>query len=131
MKIIGFNFTKISVERSEKPLKEYKIKQDIDIKEITEEEVLVSDKASLKIKFFFSIDFSEDIGKVEIEGIVVLLPENNELNEILNDWKNKSLKEGFRIPLFNFIMNKCNIKSLELEDLVGLPMHIPFPKLAK
>jgi len=35
-----------------------------------------------------------------------------------------------RVPLFNFIMNKCNIKALYLEDEMGLPLHIPLPKIS-
>jgi hypothetical protein len=26
-------------------------------------------------------------------------------------------------------MNKCNLKALNLEEQLGLPFHIPFPKI--
>ena len=52
------------------------------------------------------------------------MPEKEELKEFLKFWKENKLPEGHKIPLFNFIMSKCNIKALTLEDELALPYHI-------
>ena len=60
----------------------------------------------------------------------MILPDNDaELKQFLDSWKDKKIPEHLRTSLFNFIMNKCNIKALFLEDELGLPLHIPMPKL--
>jgi len=130
MKIIGFSFTKISIEKKETKFEKPKITQNIDIKEITKEKNLVSNSDTLKVKFNFNIIYSEDFAKLEFEGNVILLPEKKELDEFLKSWKNKKIPDNSRIPLFNFIMHKCNVKALSLEDEFGLPVHIPFPRLS-
>ena len=35
------------------------------------------------------------------------------------------------IALFNIILRKANVKALELEEQIGLPLHIPLPTLKK
>jgi hypothetical protein len=129
MRIIGFTFTKISIEKKEAKFEKVKINQNIDIKEIIREKNPVSNTDTLKVKFNFNIIYSEDYAKLEFEGNVILLPEKKEMDEFLKSWKNKKIPDNSRIPLFNFIMHKCNVKALSLEDEFGLPVHIPFPKL--
>ena len=67
---------------------------------------------------------------IELKGEIGLLPEPDELKEILKSWKKKQIADKFKTPLFNFIMSKCNIKALGLEDELNLPLHIPMPKLS-
>jgi hypothetical protein len=129
MKIIGFNLTKISGEKKEKQPEKLNITQNIDIIELKEDEISISDKKSLNIKFNFLISYSEDFAKMEFEGTVVILPQDKEIKDIMDSWKDKKLPEDFRIPLFNFIMNKCNVKALTLEDEMGLPIHLPLPRV--
>ena len=43
--------------------------------------------------------------------------------------KKKKFTHAMKIPLFNFIMNKCNIKAIQYEDELGLPIHVQMPKL--
>ena len=130
MKIIGFSLTKISIERIEKIEGELKLDQNIDIKNIEKENIPISKDEALKIKFNFSINYSKNVAKVNFEGYLIILPEKDELKEILKLWKDKKIPNEIRIPLFNFIMNKCNIKALNLEDEMGLPLHIPMPRIS-
>jgi hypothetical protein len=129
MKIIGFNFTKILVERKDGKFEKPKITQNIDIKDVVKEKSFVSNSDSLRIVFNFNINYTENQAKLEFEGNIILMPENNELNDFLKSWKGKKIPEESRIPLFNFIMNKCNVKALSLEDEFGLPIHVPLPRL--
>ena len=130
MQIIGFNLTKISIQREDKLEGKVEIKQNIGIDDVSEEKISITKDNTLKIKFTFSVDYSEGkYAKVEFKGHVLLLPEKDEFKEFLKSWKDKKVPEGIRTPLFNFIMSKCNIKALQLEDEMNLPLHIPMPKL--
>lgn len=129
MKIIGFNLSKILAEKKEKGPERLQINQNIDIKDIIKDKIQISENEILIIKFAFTINYSEDFAKVEFEGSVIVSPEKNELKEFLKSWKDKKIPEELRMPLFNFIMSKCNIKALNLEDDLNLPPHIPLPRI--
>ncbi len=129
MKIIGFNLLKVSIERKEKLEGELKIDQNIDIKDVVKEKVPISTKEALRVKFGFVINYSNNSAKVEFEGFLILLPEDNEMKEFLDAWKDKQIYEKAKMPLFNFIMTKCNVKALSLEDDLSLPIHLPMPRL--
>ena len=130
MQIIGFNLNKISIERKEKQQGKLEIKQNINIDDISEDKINISDKEIVKVSFTFSVNYSPDFAKVELKGQIVLLPEKEELKDILKEWKKKQISEKFRIPLFNFIMGKCNIKALSLEEELNLPLHVPMPRIS-
>ncbi len=130
MKIIGFNLLGISVKRKENLTGKLEIKQNINIKEIVKEKIPISKNEILKLKFGFNVDYSGDFAKLELEGFVLLLPEKEELKKVLKSWKSKKLPDDLRIPIFNFIMSKCNIKALNLEDELALPLHIPMPRIS-
>ena len=129
MQIIGFNLIKILVERKERPKQKIEVKQNINIDGISKDKINISKEEILKIEFTFNVDYNPDFAKLELKGHVIILPEKEELKKIIKEWKNKKLQEEFRIPLFNFIMSKCNIKALNFEDELGLPLHIPMPRL--
>ena len=129
MRIIGFNLTKILVEKQEKFGEKLQVNQNINIKNISEEKITITENKALKIAFNLSITYSENFAKMEFEGTILVLPEKEEFKKILESWKNKNIPETVRVPLFNFIMDKCNVKALHFEDELGLPFHMPMPKL--
>jgi len=129
MKIIGFNLSKISGHRM-KPMEEsVQIAQNIDIKDVEKEKIPISANDIINLKFNFSITYSKDTAKIEFEGSLILMPEKDELKEFMKAWKDKKIPETERIHIFNFIMHKCNIKALNIADELGLPLHIPMPRL--
>jgi hypothetical protein len=129
MKIIGFTLNKISIERKEHVEGKLEIKQNIDIAGIEKEKVPISKYDVFRIKFKFNINYNQDLANLEFNGNVMILPDKNEVKEFVLASKEKQIPEEFRIPIFNFIMAKCNIKALNLEDEINLPLHIPLPKL--
>jgi len=129
MQIIGFNLGKILIERKEQAIGKIEISQNIDIKDISKEKISISKSEALKVQFSFTINYSNDFAKLDFEGHVLLLPSETELKNILKSWKDKKIQEEVRVPLFNFIMSKCNVKALTLEDEMSLPLHIPMPRL--
>ena len=131
MRITGFNLTKILAERQEEDGQGIRVDQNIDIKDIKEEKIPITNNKALKIKFTLTVTYSKDFGKIEFEGSIMTLPDEGEFKSIMDSWKDKKIPENMRLGIFNFIMIKCNIKALYLEDEMGMPLHVPMPRLTK
>ncbi|MAG61775.1 hypothetical protein CMI43_03100 [Candidatus Pacearchaeota archaeon] len=131
MRIIGFNLTKILAERQEEDGQGIRVDQNIDIKDIKEEKIPITNNKALKIKFTLTVTYSKDFGKIELEGSIMTLPDTEEFKSIMDSWKDKKIPENMRLGIFNFIMVKCNVKALYLEDEMNMPLHVPMPRLTK
>lgn len=129
MQIIGFNLTKILVEREEKINGKLEVKQNIDISNVSKEKIPFSEGEAVKIKFNFTVTYDPDFAKLNLEGYLVLMVDKDEIKKFLKSWKDKKLPDEAKVSLFNFIMNKCNIKALNLEDELNLPLHVPMPRI--
>ena len=129
MRIIGFNLSKVSIERQEKLEGKLEIKQNINVDSIEKQKIDISKDEAIKIEFTFTVDYEPKFAKVEFKGYVLAIPEKDEAKKILKEWRDKKIPEGIRMGLFNFIMSKCNIKALSLEDEMGLPTHVPMPRI--
>ena len=132
MEIIGFNFNKISIEKFKPISGELKIDTNIKFDSIKKEKInLLGKKEDLRFSFTFTVLYNPDkMAELEFKGDVLILLEDKQINEILKNWKKKKISDEIRIPLFNFIFNKCNLKSLQLEPDLNLPFHIPMPKIS-
>ncbi len=133
MRVVGFNFTKISVERLKDKVENIKFNTKIDISSI---ESLKSDffKARedlLKVNFIYSIIYEPDFAKLEFIGNLIIAVEPKIAKDALKGWKNKEMSDDFRFFIFNIIFKKVNIKALYLEDELSLPSHIPLPSINK
>lgn len=128
IKLLGFNFKKISVERLSSSVKEgIKTNTNINISEIKD---LKQDEFKTKndligVEFVYSVDYSPDFAKVELKGNLILSIESKDSKKILKDWKDQKLDEDFKYKLFNIILKKSSLKALELEEDVNLPLHMP------
>ena len=134
MKLLGFNFTKINVEKEKDSIKDLKIRNSIDVLSIEEikQEFFRAEDNVLVIKFSYNIGYEPKIAHINLEGTILLSVEKPEMvKEILKKWKEKALLEEFRIPLFNVIFRKAGLKALELEDEMNLPLHMSMPILKK
>ena len=131
IKVVGFNFKKINVEKTSDTMKDLKINTKIDISDIEEakSELLKGDDKILKIKFSYIIEYNPKIANIALEGSIILTTDKDESKKILDSWKDKKMSEAFRISLFNMILRKSNVKALQLEEEMNLPLHIPFPSL--
>ena len=131
MRIAGFNFKKISVEKLSERVEELKIDTKIDIldiKNIRSDLVKTKDEL-LGVEFAYTVDYAPNFAKIEFIGNIVFTVEFKEGREVLKQWKDKQMPDNFKMNLFNIIIRKSNIKALELEDEMNLPLHIPFPSL--
>jgi hypothetical protein len=132
MRIIGFNFNKISAERKEGKKGKINVNSNIDIKDVEEEDFKLSKKEkALKFNFEFSIKYKPKTAEISFQGFVVSLFNKKDAKEVLDKWKDKKIPDKIRIPLFNLILTKCNLKALTFEEEFGLPTHIPMPRIKK
>ncbi len=136
MRIIGFNFTKISIEQLKEPseLKEQlKITTQMDIPELTEikSHILKTKEEIVKVKFAYGVNYDPDFAKIELEGRVLIAVEPKIAKEILKQWKKKKMPEDFKMLLFNVILKKSSLKALYLEEELNLPLHMPMPSFKK
>jgi hypothetical protein len=133
MKILGFNLTKVSIEKTSGIDNNLKINTKIDIADISEvkSSFFKIKEEPLGVKFSYEIDYSPDFAKIEIKGVILLAVDPKVAREVLNKWKDKTIPEDFRIEVFNLILKKSTLKALELEDEMNLPLHMPLPRLGK
>ncbi len=133
MRLIGFNFTKISVEKFREQTENVKFNTKIDISSIeaAKTDILKIKEEPLIIKFLYSVAYEPDLAKLELQGNLILSVDSRTAKEVLRGWKDKETSEDFRITLFNIILKKSNVKALELEEEMNLPYHIPLPTLNK
>jgi hypothetical protein len=133
MKIISFNFNKVSIEKLSDKIENLKINTNIDISKIDN---VKSDFLNLKedllgVNFKYLINYDPNFAKIELIGTILLAMDSEAVKEVLEQWKEKKMSEDFKISLFNVILKKSNIKAIQLEDEMNLPIHIQLPSLKK
>ncbi len=133
MKVIGFNFTKISAERMRLSAENVKVSTELNFPEIREAEspFLKTKDEFLEATFEYRVNYEPDLAKVDIQGVVLFSVDSKTAEEVLKQWKKKTLPEDFRIVLFNIIMKKAALKALAICDDLNLPIHIPLPVIKK
>lgn len=133
MRLVGFDFKKISIERLKDQADNLKFNTKIDVSAIDtiKSDIFRSKEELLKVDFIYSVLYEPEFAKIELTGNIILAVEPRVAREVLRGWKDKQTSEEFRIFMFNIILRKANIKALQLEDELGLPLHIPLPTLSK
>jgi len=131
MNLAGFNFNKISIERFSDKVEVTKIDTNMDISDINkvESKFLKSNEDLFKIDFTYSVNYHPEFAKIELKGQVFVRTDVKKSKEILKQWKTKKIADELKMPLLNFILRKSNLKSLELEEEMNLPLHIQLPQL--
>jgi hypothetical protein len=136
MRALGFSFKKIDVEKlASNSLEGVKVNANIDISDITpakSTDMIIKPKEDLiGIKFNYTVNYDPDYAKLIFSGDILIELDSKTAKEILKSWKDKEMPEEFRIFVFNIILRKSNLKALELEDEMNLPLHIPMPSIQK
>jgi len=132
MKLLGFNFNRINAEKLKSVSGKVNVKANIDLKEIKEIKAsfLKENKESLlSIDFFYSINYEPNLAKIELFGNLLISVESEKIKEILKKWKDKKIESNFKVSVFNLILMKATVKTLELEEELSLPLHISLPKI--
>lgn len=134
MQILGFNLKKESIERIEVKSEKQKetkleVKTNIDVIDIKKESLdIAKDKEVLSLHFNFDIIYDPKIAYINFQGNVLILVSQEQSKDIQKKWKKEIIDDEIKLPLFNMILTKCNIKALQLEEDFALPSHVPLPK---
>ena len=131
MRVLGFNFDKISIERFKDKTEKLNIKTNIDISDIRklDSDILKTKDELVQVKFSYKVVYEPDFANVDLKGTAILSLDNKQAKDLMKDWKKKQMPEQFRTFLFNVIMRKSSLKSLHLEEELNLPLHLPLPTL--
>ncbi|MBI2449086.1 hypothetical protein HYV49_02200 [Candidatus Pacearchaeota archaeon] len=130
MQVIGFNFEKINAERYGNLRGRLELKSNINISDIKEDEIQSIEKKPLKFSFDVAIDYNPDFAKLSFKGFIIALFDDKQKKEILSKWKDKKVAESVREEIMNVIFTKTNLKAFQLAEELGLPLHIPLPRLS-
>lgn len=133
MRVIGFNFTKISAEKLKDSQSKISIKTGVDIKDIKEikDSVIKLKEDILEVEFAYNVDYVPDFAKVNLKGKMIVSLDDKASKEVLKQWKKQDLPEDFRLFIINVAIKKSSLKALSLEEEIGLPLHIPLPSVRK
>lgn len=134
MTMVGFNFTKIDVERKKPAFGQVNIANNVNIANIEETDLAFGkpDEKGLKFSFKFDSKYEPDIGKIQLEGEIIYIDEDKKLKEIVKEWKkNKNVSKDIMTEVLNSILLKCNIEALILSKEINLPPPIPLPKVSE
>lgn len=133
MRVIGFNFTKISIEKLKERVENIKINTDISVSEIRQPKsnFLKTKEEPIEAEFSYNVNYDPGFVKIGFSGIVTLAVEPKMAKEVLKQWKKKKMPDEFKFLLFNMILRKSTLKALNLEDELNLPLHLPLPSIKK
>ncbi len=129
MHVIGFNFEKINAERYGNLKGKLELNSNINISDIAEEEIESISKKPLKFSFNVDIIYNPDFAKISFKGFIIALFDDKLKKEILSTWKDKKVLESVREEVMNIIFIKTNLKAFQLAEELGLPIHMPLPRL--
>ena len=131
MTVIGFSFTKMSVEKDNPVKGKVNINNNVGIKNVEETKLnLNPDKKALKLDFEFTSTYEPNIGKIYLTGEVIYLIDKSKADDVIKNWKkNKKLEKDIMTNVLNNVLAKCNVKALVLSDYMNLPPPIPLPKV--
>jgi len=125
MTLIGSRLTKVSAQRNPDFDGKLEIKTNIKFSSI---ERAKETKDAMKISYVFDVDY-QDLGKIELEGIIFLNVKPKLIKELEKVWKNKEYTSKEIVAITNLVLQKASIKAFELEEELGLPIHIRLPKV--
>lgn len=135
MNVLGFNFSKISVEKfpNQEKIEDLKLNTNIEILDIkpVKADMFKTKDELIGVKFSYTIKYDPDYAKMEFSGDILVSLDSKIIKDVLKEWKDKKFPEDFQMFIFNVILRKSNIKALELEDEMNLPLHFPLPSLKK
>lgn len=128
IRLAGFRYLKINVERNEELKGDLKITPNINIRSIDKFKSENSKQELLQVDFEFGIDYAS-LGKLDLAGKMFLAVDSKTMKESLEGWKNKKLDNEINLVILNTIMQKASLKALELEEEMNLPPHVQLPRL--
>jgi len=134
MAIVGFNFTKILVEKKSGIKGKVDIKNNVSVKNVESEDLPLgnSKNKALKFSFEFSSEYSPAMGQILFNGELLYMSDPSSQDDILKSWKkSKEVPKDTLSEILNTILMRCNVEALVLSRDVNLPPPIPMPKVQR
>ena len=132
MAVIGFHFKKMSVEKKKPATGKINVNNNITMLEVKEANVNMgtAKQKGVEFSFHFKTRYQPEIANIDLEGSIVYLGKDAKVKESLDQWKKeKKLPNDVLEEVYNTVLAKCNIQALILGRDMGLPAHIPMPKV--
>ena len=131
MVLIGFNFTKINVEKNKGSNGKVSISNNLQFTNIEEAKInFVDKKSALAFEFLFTCKYEPGVGLIELTGTAIELLDPKVAKETLGVWKDKKqLPPALMQRVLNSVLNKCYIEALVLSNSLNLPSPVPLPKV--
>ena len=132
MAIVGFEFTKILVEKQETATGKINISNNVGIVDIRKSDLEIGKSKQTAIKFLFEYRslYEPKFAKIELTGNILYLTDEKSAKEILDAWeKDKRISKDIAEKIINTILTKANIQSIILSNTVNLPPPVPLPKV--
>ncbi len=130
--IVGFTFSKISVERKAPPVGKIDISNNVSITDVEEQDFSVgkAKQSGLKISFEFTSKYEPKIAEMLFTGELLYMGEPKKNAEIAKEWK-KSKKLGPEITatVINTLLARCHTQALIMSRDLNLPAPIVLPKV--
>lgn len=133
MTIVKINLYKVNAERNlDAKVGQIKINNNVSIKDIEEMDFAVEGKKGLKFSFAFNCNYEPNLGKIEVEGQVLYVGEDDKVKEIKENWeKDKKIPMDIMEQVVNAALHKGNIQAIKISEDVSLPSPLPLPKVRK
>jgi RNase P/RNase MRP subunit p29 len=123
LRLAGSKILKIEAERNPEFSGQVTMETNIKLEGI---EPLKEVKDTLKAAYTFEVNYS-DLGKVKIEGQLFIKTTSKIAKELQKSIKEKKYDSPENIAITNLIIQKASIKAFEIEEELGLPIHIRLP----
>ncbi|MEK6968902.1 MAG: hypothetical protein AABW48_00570 [Nanoarchaeota archaeon] len=131
MPIVKINIHKLHAERSLKAkVGQVNINNNVSLSNVEQLDFSVEGKKGLKFTFEFSCNYEPDLGKIEVEGQVLYVGDEAEIDDVKNSWdKNKRIPYEVMEKIVNAALHKGNIQAIKVSEEVNLPSPLPLPKV--
>lgn len=126
LKLVASKFLKIEAERDPEFSGKIEVKTNIKIDSI---EKIEKTKDAIKVSYNFEVIYTE-LGKISIKGTLFLSGDSKSVQKILEHQKNKAYEAPEYMLITNLIIQKASIRAFELEEELGLPIHVKLPSLS-
>lgn len=129
MKILGFNIVKIDANKNVDFQGDLNLSTNINIASVEKHKLDLVKEDSLKITATLGLSYG-NLGKVDLTVTLFLLVDSKTQKEALKSWEDKKLSEEIREAIINIIFQKASLQALKIEEELGLPLHIPMPRIS-
>ena len=123
LKLVGSKFSKIKAERNPDFSGKLEVKTNIKVDSL---EKIKDSKDTVKLKYIFEVNYLE-LGSISIEGVLFIAGDSKTIKDLLKVQKDKKYDTPEYVGITNLVLQKASIKALELEEELGLPIHIKLP----